>query len=237
MAGRAYFVTGTDTGVGKTTAVCGLAAALAARGRKVGVAKPFETGCDADAAGTLIPADAVRLRYFSGCDEPLERICPYRCRPPLAPGVALPRERITPDLDGLGATLRGIIERHDVTFVEGAGGLLVPVQGATTFAELARAWDLPVIVVVGNRLGALNHAQLTVRVARQAGLAVAGYLVNALGPDADVATETNLSALADLLGPPLGTLPWLGAVACVPADRARLAAVTAAHVDLAALGG
>ncbi|OFV87293.1 MAG: dethiobiotin synthase [Acidobacteria bacterium RBG_16_68_9] len=234
---RAFLLTGTDTGVGKTTVGSALAAALASRGVKVGVAKPFETGCRVDADGTLVPADAWQLRYFAGCDEALETICPIRCAEPLAPAVALRREGRIIDLASLRAAMLGIVARHEITLIEGAGGLLVPVARSATFADLARDWKLPVLIVVGNRLGALNHAQLTVRFAEHASLPVAGYIINTLGPEADLATETNVEALAELVGPPLGVLPWLGVVRCTPDDRVRLAAAAEKHIALDALNG
>ena len=233
--GRAFLLTGTDTGIGKTTVTCAVAAALSRRGIRVGVGKPAETGCEVDANGALIPADAGRLRYFSGCREPLDTICPIRCREPLAPAVALRREARTIDAQDLRATMLGIAARHDVTLIEGAGGLLVPVIGSVTFAELAREWQLPVVVVVGNRLGAINHAQLTVRYAEQAGLTIGGYVINTLGPDGDVAAQTNVDCLRELLGAPIGVLPWLGPVACTPDDRTRLARVAEESLALARL--
>jgi dethiobiotin synthetase len=237
MPQPAFFVTGTDTGIGKTTVTLAIAAALRRRGRRVGVAKPFETGCHPDRDGTLIPADARLLKFFAECEEPLETICPIRCREPLAPAIALQREHVEIDLDRLERTVLGIVERHDVTFVEGAGGLLVPVTQGVTFADIAREWNLPLVIVVGNRLGALNHAQLTVRVARQAGLVIAGYVVNTLLPDGDVAMQTNIDALTELIGPSLGVLPYLDTIAMTPSDCTRLAdaadqAISFASLDL-----
>jgi dethiobiotin synthetase len=237
MGNHAFFITGTDTGIGKTTVACALAAALSERGLKVGVAKPCETGCAPDPDGNLVPADAERLRYFSGCSEPLDLICPCRCREPLAPSIALRREGRSIDLAALGATVCGVIARHDVTLVEGAGGLLVPVIGSVTFADLAREWRTPVVVVVGNRLGALNHAQLTIGWARSAGLSVTGYVVNALSPADNTACRTNVDALIELLGPSLGVIPWLGSVQCSHADRTRLAAAARLNLDLSGLMG
>lgn len=235
MTSRAYLVTGTDTGIGKTTVTCSASAALAARDLRVGVVKPVETGCEPDVSGSLSPADAIRLKFFSGCREPLETICPYRFLAPLAPGAAAKREGRTIDVASLGETAAGVIARHDVTFVEGAGGLLVPVRGRLTFADLARDWQLPLLVVIGNRLGAVNHAQLTIAHARAVGLRVAGYVVNTLAAERDLAMETNADLLAELLGPSLGTMPWLGPVECTAADRSRLAAVAEAALNLDAI--
>lgn len=235
MPQRAFFITGTDTGIGKTTITCALAAALKRSGRRVGVAKPFETGCDVSADGQLIPADALKLKYFASCDDSLETICPIRCREPLAPSIALRREGIEIDLERLKPAILDIAVRHDVTFIEGAGGLLVPIAPGVTFADLARDWAVPLLIVIGNRLGALNHAQLTVRVAQQAGLEIVGYVVNTLTPDGDVAMQTNIAALTDLIGPALGVFPYLGVIESTTADRERLAAAAEASIALATL--
>ncbi len=237
LLNRCFFITGTDTAIGKTTVACSLAAAFAGRGLRVGVSKPVETGCEAGEDSALIPADAVRLRYFSGSPAPLEWICPYRFRAPLAPSIAARRESRQIDLKAAAEAIQDLTARCDVALIEGAGGLLVPVQGQSTFADLALRCGLPLIVVVGNRLGAINHAQLTVRCARSAGLTVAGYIVNSLTPEPDVAAQTNIDALTELLGPPLGVLPWLGMVECRAEDRRRLADTAERTIDLAALVG
>jgi dethiobiotin synthetase len=131
----------------------------------------------------------------------------------------------------------GIAERHEVTFIEGAGGLLVPIAPGVTFVDLARDWQLPLLIVVGNRLGALNHAQLTIRAAQHAGVSIAGYIVNTLTPDDDLAARTNIDALTELIGPSLGVLPWLGAVESTPADRDRLALAAERGLAVGSLRG
>ncbi len=234
---RSFLITGTDTGIGKTTVGCAIAAGLAARGLRVGVSKPVETGCAEGVAGELVPSDAVRLRYFAASTEALDTICPYRFRAPLAPFVAARREGRSVDLVLLEEIIAGCCSRHDVTLVEGAGGLLVPLTGRKTFADLAAQCGLPLLVVVGNRLGALNHAQLTIDWARRGGLEVAGYVVNALSDGSDAATESNAESLRELLGPPLGELPWLGPIECREADRRRLAQMASERLDLGALSG
>jgi dethiobiotin synthetase len=227
---RSFLVTGTDTGIGKTTVACAIAAGLGARGLRIGVSKPVETGCEKG-----VPADAVRLRYFADSREPLDAICPYRFRAPLAPFVAARREGRNVDLDLLEESIDGCRSRHDVTLVEGAGGLLVPLTECETFADLAARCALPLLVVVGNRLGALNHARLTIDWARRSGLEVAGYVVNSLSGGSDEAVESNFESLRELLGPALGELPWLGPLECSEADRRRLAEVASERLDLGAL--
>jgi dethiobiotin synthetase len=232
-----FFVTGTDTGVGKTTFTCAIAAALLRRGLRVGVSKPIETGCDAGPDGALVPADAVRLKYFSDCRADLSVVCPYRFRQPLAPSVAARREGAKVEIDRLTTSLEHLVPEHDVTLVEGAGGLLVPIADGLTFADLARRWDVPVLVVVGNRLGALNQAQLTVRMAEMIGLRVAGYAINSLLPVDDLAAQSNRETLPEILGPSLGVLPWLGTIEHTRTDRDRLADAAESSFDLGALVG
>src|SRR6185295_14453348 len=111
----------------------------------------------------------------------------------------------------------------EVGLVEGAGGLLVPLAGRATFADLAALCGLRVLVVVGNRLGCVNHAALTIRWAETAGLDLAGYVINTLQPEPDLPMETNVALLHDTLGPSLGVFPWVGETVCSEADRERLA--------------
>jgi dethiobiotin synthetase len=234
---RCFFVTGTDTGVGKTTVTSALAAATSARGCRVGVLKPIETGCQPDARGVLVPEDAKRLKFFAGSTESLDTICPYRFSDPLAPRVAAIRDGHEIDVAALVRTIKEFKRRHDLTLVEGAGGLLVPIWGDTTFADLALQAEMPLLIVVGNRLGAINHAQLTAGWARAIGLETAGYVINTLSPDDDLAARTNVDVLADLLGPPLGIFPWLGEITCTDADRRRLAEAAFSSIAISALIG
>ena len=127
--------------------------------------------------------------------------------------------------------------RCELALVEGAGGLLVPLTTASTFADLARACDLRVLVVVGNRLGAINHARLTLDWARAARLSVAGYVVNTLQPEIDLAAQTNVAVLRELCGPSLGVLPFLGPLKRTEPERDRLADAAEAALDLDALVG
>jgi len=230
-----YLITGTDTGIGKTTVASALAAALRRRQVEVGVLKPIETGCSAGPDGALEPSDARRLAWFAGRSDPIEILCPVRLPDPLAPLVAARRAGMTLSL----ATLAAAIERHastcQVQLVEGAGGLLVPITARATFADLAAACELSLLVVVGNRLGCVNHAALTLRWADSIGLRVAGYVVNALQAEPDLAMRTNAELLAELFGPPLGVLPWLGDVQCRAADRTRLADAAEGALRLDAL--
>jgi dethiobiotin synthetase len=202
----ALLVTGTDTGVGKTFVACALATALRSRGRRVGVLKPVETGVEQE------PQDALRLRAAAGDPSPLDDVCPYRLRAPLAPDVAARLEHVRIDLDRIVALIARRRATVDTLLVEGAGGLLVPIAGRETWLDLAVRAALPVLIVGANRLGTINHCALTVRVAQTAGLAVRGIVLSEPVPDPDPSTATNAAAIADLTGVRvLGTVPHLAA--------------------------
>jgi dethiobiotin synthetase len=229
------FVTGTDTAVGKTTVASGIVAALHRRGLRVGVFKPVETGCTRRVDARPEPSDAVQLQFFAGCRLDLAALCPYALRQPLAPLLAARREGIRIDVDGLVATYQAIASEHDLTVIEGAGGLLVPLTATCTYADLAARLGVPILVVVGSRLGAINHALLTIRYAHSAGLRVLGYVVNFLSADTDLAASTNVSVLGELLGPPLGVVPYMRGLALTDASRERLAELFTARLRLDAL--
>lgn len=232
---RSLLITGTDTGIGKTTVASAIAAALRRRGCDVGIIKPVETGCEPGEDGSLVASDALQLRWAAGRGDPLDRICPYRLRAPLAPSVAARREGTQLRLSSVVAAVRAMVASCQLTLVEGAGGLLVPLTETSTFADLARACDLRILVVVGNRLGALNHARLTLDWAATAKLDVAGYVVNTLQPEPDLASQTNVETLRQLCGPSLGVLPFLGPLERSEADRSRLADAAEQSLNLDAL--
>ncbi len=182
LMGSGIFITGTDTSVGKTLVAASLAAYLRDRGYRVGVMKPVETGCP-ERNGLLIPQDAVRLREASGCAEPIEKICPYRFAEPLAPSIAAERAGQKIDVDLLLTTCGEISADYDITLVEGAGGLMVPLLPSYTYADFARVLKLPVLVVAANKLGVLNHLLLTLEHASCKGLSVLGYVLNRLSSE------------------------------------------------------
>ena len=209
--GKGIFITGTDTGVGKTFFACGLAAYLRELGYRVGVMKPAETGCE-EKDGTLVPQDAVRLKNVSGSTEPIEKICPYRLREALAPSIAAERAGVKIDIDHLLSVYGEIGARHDITLVEGAGGLMVPLLPSYTSADLACVMKLPVIVVAANKLGVINHLLLTLEHASCKGLRILGYALNRTSSEASLAAESNREVLAGLTGVPcLGELPFVEA--------------------------
>ena len=207
--GGGIFITGTDTGVGKTFVAAGLASHLRDSGYRVGVMKPAETGCPQQ-DGVLIPEDAARLKEASGCAEPMETICPYRFSEPLAPSMAAERAGRRIDVDLLLSTYGEISAKYDITLVEGAGGLLVPLLPSYTYADFAGVLKLPLVVVAANKLGAINHLLLTLEHASCRGLKVLGYVLNGCSNETSVAAETNREALAGLTGVPcLAELPFI----------------------------
>ncbi len=227
-----WFITGTDTGVGKTTVSRALAAALRRRGLRVGVCKPVETGCTAGADGKLVPSDARLLLEAAESGQDLEEVCPLRFAEPLAPAVAAQRAGGRVDFRRLCEIVRSVQARHEVALVEGAGGWVVPLDRWLTFADLASEFRWPVLVIVANRLGALNHALLTVENIRMRGLPLAGYVWNRVSEHEDVALQTNPQVLTEWLGEPLGEFPFLGEKVL---DVDELARVAEQALDLDAL--
>lgn len=198
MAHR-YLITGTDTGVGKTTVGCGLGFAMKARGMRVGVMKPAETGCSELPDGTLDPADARALALSAACPLGLETIAPFRYRSPLAPAAAAVLDGIpAPDFAKLAECFRTIQSTSEVMLVEGAGGIAVPITWERNFSDLAWLLDLETIVVIGNRLGCLNAAVLTLNYAASRGLKITGYILNDVEPADSPAAQTNEASLARL---------------------------------------
>ena len=200
----ALFVTGTDTGVGKTFVACALAHAWRAAGRRVGVLKPVETGVEGE------PEDVRRLADAAGDRAPLDEVCPYRLRAPLAPAVAAPLEGVVVDVDRIAALIERRAREVDVLVVEGAGGLLVPIAGATTYLDLAVRLRLPLLLVAANRLGTINHCALTARVAAGAGLVMYGFVLSQPAVETDASARSNAETIAALTGLRcLGVLPHL----------------------------
>ncbi len=205
------FVTGTDTDCGKTVVACGLVAALRATGRRVGVMKPVAAGAEETPQG-LRNRDALDLIAASGCDLPYEVVNPCVYAPPIAPHLAAAQAgesiRFAPLLDAYGR-IRAV---SDVVVVEGAGGWRVPLGPEGDMAELAAALGLPVLLVVGLRLGCLNHALLTAESVARAGRRLAGWVGNVVDP-CMAARDQNLATLRERLPAPcLGFVSRLGAV-------------------------
>lgn len=212
------FVTGTDTGVGKTVVACALVRGLRARGLDVGVMKPCETGVGADG-----PLDAIRLTRAAGDPDPLELVCPQRFALPAAPSVAAEHEARRVDLEGLARAFAALAARHDVMVVEGAGGLLVPTRPPATMADLASALGLPLLIATRTALGTINHTLLTLAEAERRGLRVAGVVASHADGPLSAADRANFAHLRARLGDGLvGEIPPLEADQLAPADALDL---------------
>jgi dethiobiotin synthetase len=224
------FVTGTDTGCGKTTVGRALAAALRATGRAVAAFKPFESGCE-ERDGRLVAADAEALAHAAGCRLPGDVVCPFRLRLPASPERAAEAEGVTLTLAPLLAAWAHVRAAADHAVVEGAGGLLVPVAPGLVMADLPRALGLPVLVVARDALGTVNHTLLTLEAIRARGLDLRGVVFSSTA--AGAADLANAAAVERH-----GGVPVLGALPHLPgADDAALARAAAAHLDVDAVFG
>lgn len=197
-----FFITGTDTGAGKTYCTALLLRALRREGIDAVGMKPICAGERDDAEMLHAACDGI---------EPINLINPIWYRTPAAPYTAAMVEERPVDLDLIGSAYLELRERHESVLVEGVGGWRVPITRDYYVSNLAIEMGLPVILVVRNRLGALNHALLSIELIRQSGVPFAGYIVNHADPTADhrevVAEATNSGILSDLLGfPPLFTI-------------------------------
>ena len=201
IAPRGFFVTGTDTGVGKTRVACALLRALVRSGvRAVGM-KPVAAGAVHDAEG-LLNEDVAALNAASTFVAPRALVNPYCFEPAIAPHIAAARAGVKIELARIVTAFDVLARQADTVVVEGAGGFCIPLGDAFDSADLAERLDLPVILVVGLRLGCLNHALLTAQAIRARGLRLAGWIANRIDPAMEVVDE-NVSALADRLGAPL----------------------------------
>lgn len=204
---RSIFVTGTDTGVGKTYVAAGIAAALRRSGVDVGVMKPVATGTVGG-----ISEDAVLLKRAAGVDDPLDLVNPVRLKPPLAPSVAARILRTRIELRGVWSAYRTLASRHECMVVEGIGGILVPILDRYPVANIARRLRLPLVIVTRPSLGTINHTALTVHAARSLGLKILGLVINYSTKAArGLAERTNPRALeTECRVPILGEVPFGG---------------------------
>ncbi len=198
----AIFITGTDTGVGKTLVAAALARHFSSQGLNVGVMKPIETGV-ADRSG--LGADATLLQWAANSEDDAELISPYRFSQPVAPCQAADSAKEQIDADKICKAFQELRQGKDIVLVEGAGGLMVPIRGGYVMADLARQLELPLLVISHPRLGTLNHTLLTTFAARAMDLELSGYIINQMPENPDAAEKEAphlLSSLAsaDLLG-------------------------------------
>jgi dethiobiotin synthetase len=205
---KGVFVTGTDTGVGKTLAACALIHALAAHGVSATPMKPIAAGAQAS-GDDLLNDDTRALLHAAGRDLAFAaQATPILLRAPMAPHIAARREGVTISLDPVLAAYERSAAEGKFMVVEGVGGFRVPLGEALDTVDLAQALALPVVLVVGMRLGCLNHALLTVQAIKAAKLKLAGWIASAVDPHM-AALDENVDALRTRIGAPLlGRLPF-----------------------------
>lgn len=190
------FITGTDTGVGKTVITASIAASLRQRGQRVGVCKPMATGCRREREG-LVNEDAEALAHFADCRASLDVINPVRYVLPLAPAVAAEQAGEPIDFDAIARSLELLDRTHDGLLIEGVGGLLVPIDDRdprVTVLDLIKVLGFPVVVVTRATLGTLNHTAMTIRLLKEAGCRVAGLVIN--GYDADAGRDGHVADIS-----------------------------------------
>ena len=205
----AYFITGTDTDVGKTTVAAGLLQAARAAGLSTAAGKPVASGCEATPEG-LRNADALALMAQCTVALSYEEINPVAFEPAIAPHIAAREAGVALTVQALLKPMQRILNQQaDFTLIEGAGGWRVPLSGQDSLSDVAQGLDLPVILVVGVRLGCISHALLTAEAIAQDGLQLAGWVANIIDPKTS-RLEENLATLAERLPAPcLGRVPKL----------------------------
>lgn len=219
----AWFIAGTDTEVGKTHAACALIAALVAQGRQVAAMKPIAAGVDAAGHND----DVERLRAVANVDLPRQLMTPYLFAPPIAPHLAAAEAGVSIEIPTIVAAFRQIQSLADDVVVEGVGGFRVPLNDDEDSADLAVALNLPVVLVIGLRLGCLSHALLSAEAIARRGLKLAGWIGNHIDP-AMARKNANIAALETRLDAPcLGLLPF---------DPSRDAAAAGAWLKLPSAG-
>jgi dethiobiotin synthetase len=203
---RGIFITGTDTGVGKTVVAAVLARLLRMRGLSVGVMKPVTSGCREE-AGRLLSDDALLLCQAAGV-ECTDDVAPYLLREPVAPAEAAKQDGVVIDFARISAAFDRLAAAHDYVIVEGAGGLMVPLAGGLLVADLARQLDLPLLVVARPTLGTINHTVLTCFSAQQMELKVTGVVINNYPDAPGLAERSAPHHIGSLCGAPvLGIWP------------------------------
>ena len=207
---KGVFVTGTDTGVGKTTVAVGLVHLLKKRGLDVGVMKPIATGARR-LNGRLVSEDARLLMEAASSQDPHKIVNPVCLSAPAAPSVASLKEHSPIKLRSIWEAFRTLKSRHQFLVVEGIGGLLVPIDGKLFLADIAKKMSLPLIIVAKNSLGTINHTLLTIEAAKRRRLKIAGIVLNSTdGPQVGRLSDSNKKEIERLSGVPvLAVIPYI----------------------------
>lgn len=208
--GKGFFVTGTDTGVGKTIITAALIKAAHLLGFQTCGMKPVETGCIREGS-MLVPSDGMFIKTVANMEETVNHVSPYCFENPLAPLPASEIEGISVDSEKIQNAYMSLLKKYDVVIVEGIGGLLVPIKKNFFVLDLAREFGLPVIVVSKPGLGTINHTMLTVNYALKENLTVAGIIINySQPPEGTLAENTNPEIIRKISPVPIiGIFPYL----------------------------
>ncbi len=209
---QSYFVVGTDTNVGKTYISRALLRHLSDQGFKTIGMKPIASGCELDAQGEFMNEDVMSLVQVSNILAAIDLVNPYRFIPAIAPHIAAKQIDVEISIEVIHSAYQQLKDQADVVIVEGAGGFLVPINQNQTLADLALVLDIPIILVVGMRLGCINHTLLTVEAIRSRDLELVGWVANQVDPDMAM-FEENLESLQQRIAAPcLSVVPWQGDV-------------------------
>ncbi len=217
---QGYFVTGTDTGVGKTWVTLSLMCALKARGLTVAGMKPVASGCRTTSAGLRNP-DAELIGKEASQPAPYDLVNPYAYSPAIAPHIAAGDAGGAIDLARIVSAHKELVAGADFVVVEGVGGWRVPLNDHQSIADLARCLAYPVLLVVGLRLGCISHAVMTAETIAADGVVLAGWIANQLDPAYERSSETVETLRRSRGAPLLGQLPWIESLD-VPALAVRL---------------
>ena len=212
MPSKTCFVIGTDTGIGKTLVTASLCAALVKRGVKAGAFKPVESGCSRGPRGLtrhLRRGDSLFLKKMAAMKEPLDAINPYFFREAVAPGIAAERLGSRISFSRIKQKLDALRKNYDLVFVEGAGGLLVPISGLKTNLDLIKHLKSPVLLVSRLGLGTINHTLLTLEELKRHRIRLAGVILNQTTSRTGVAEKTNPAVLKKFKVPVVGLFPFL----------------------------
>lgn len=209
MQAQSYFVMGTDTEVGKTYVASQIIRKFVADGVKTIGMKPVASGCELNAQAQWVNEDVLSLTNASNVSAPIDLINPYRFIPAIAPHLAAQAANVALDLDKIVASYQALAQRAQIVIVEAAGGFLVPINATQTMADLACQLNLPIILVVGMRLGCINHALLTVEAIKARGLTLAGWVANEIDPSMERFDENLQSLMTRIDAPLLMKTPWV----------------------------
>lgn len=205
---QSYFVIGTDTNVGKTYVASALVRHFAAKGYPTVGMKPVASGCMRSQNDDFLNDDVVALTLASNLSTSLDLVNPYRFEPAIAPHIAAEQSGVVIDCAKIKLAYQQLAALADVVIVEGAGGFFVPLNHEENLADLADLLNIPIILVVGMRLGCINHALLTVEAIKARGLTLAGWVANRVDAEMPVFEENLVSLQQRIAAPCISVVGW-----------------------------